>query len=55
MGLSRRMFTKEFKLAAVQRLEPGVSQLSWHGGKRSWQSESALRTSSARHTQRLPT
>ena len=25
MGLSRRMFTKEFKLAAVQRLEQGVS------------------------------
>ena len=24
MGLSRRMFTKEFKLAAVQRLEQGV-------------------------------
>ena len=23
MGLSRRMFTKEFKLAAVQRLERG--------------------------------
>ena len=25
MGLSRRIFTKEFKLAAVQRLEQGVS------------------------------
>src|SRR5712671_4819687 len=25
MGLSRRMFSKEFKLAAVQRLEKGVS------------------------------
>ena len=25
MGLSRRMFTKEFKLAAVRRLEQGVS------------------------------
>jgi transposase len=25
MGLSRRMFTKEFKLAAVQRLEQGVA------------------------------
>jgi len=25
MGLSRRTFTKEFKLAAVQRLEQGVS------------------------------
>lgn len=25
MGLSRRMFTKEFKLAAVRRLESGVS------------------------------
>jgi len=25
MGLARRMFTKEFKLAAVQRLEQGVS------------------------------
>ena len=25
MGLSRRMFTQEFKLAAVQRLEQGVS------------------------------
>ena len=25
MGLSRRMFTKEFKRAAVQRLEQGVS------------------------------
>jgi len=25
MGLSRRMFTKEFKLAAVRRLEEGVS------------------------------
>ena len=25
MGLSRRKFTKEFKLAAVQRLEQGVS------------------------------
>jgi transposase len=25
MGLSRRMYTKEFKLAAVQRLEQGVS------------------------------
>jgi transposase len=25
MGLSRRMFTTEFKLAAVPRLEPGVS------------------------------
>ena len=25
MGLSRRMFTKEFKVAAVQRLEQGVS------------------------------
>src|SRR5580692_5874641 len=25
MGLSRRMFTKEFKLAAVQRLERGIS------------------------------
>ena len=25
MGLSRRQFTKEFKLAAVRRLEEGVS------------------------------
>ncbi len=25
MGLSRRQFTKEFKLKAVQRLEQGVS------------------------------
>ena len=25
MGLSRRMFTKEFKLAAIQRLERGSS------------------------------
>ena len=25
MGLSRRTFTKEFKLAAVRRLEAGVS------------------------------
>jgi transposase-like protein len=25
MGLSRRQFTKEFKLAAVRRLEQGVS------------------------------
>ena len=25
MGLSRRVFTKEFKLAAVRRLEQGVS------------------------------
>ena len=25
MGLSRRQFTKEFKLAAIQRLETGVS------------------------------
>src|SRR5258708_38240403 len=25
MGLSRRMFTKEFKLAAVRRLEQGVT------------------------------
>ena len=25
MGLSRRTFTKEFKLAAVQRLEQGIS------------------------------
>ena len=25
MGLSRRLFTKEFKLAAVRRLEQGVS------------------------------
>jgi len=25
MGLSRRMFTKQFKLAAVRRLEQGVS------------------------------
>ena len=25
MGLSRRTYTKEFKLAAVQRLEQGVS------------------------------
>ena len=25
MGLSRRTFTKEFKLAAVRRLEQGVS------------------------------
>ena len=25
MGLSRRIFTKEFKLAAIQRLEQGVS------------------------------
>ena len=25
MGLSRRQFTKEFKLAAIQRLEQGVS------------------------------
>jgi transposase-like protein len=25
MGLSRRQFTKEFKLAAIQRLERGVS------------------------------
>ena len=25
MGLSRRKFTKEFKLAAVRRLEQGVS------------------------------
>jgi len=25
MGLSRRQFTKEFKLAAVRRLETGVS------------------------------
>ena len=27
MGLSRRMFTKEFKLAAVQRLERGSSTI----------------------------
>ena len=25
MGLSRRQFTREFKLAAVRRLEQGVS------------------------------
>jgi transposase-like protein len=25
MGMSRRLFTKEFKLAAVRRLEQGVS------------------------------
>jgi transposase-like protein len=25
MGLSRRQFTKEFKLAAIQRLEMGAS------------------------------
>ena len=25
MGLSRRMYTKDFKLAAVQRLEQGIS------------------------------
>jgi hypothetical protein len=25
MGLSRRQFTKEFKLAAVRRLEQGIS------------------------------
>jgi transposase-like protein len=25
MGMSRRQFTKEFKLAAVRRLEEGVS------------------------------
>ena len=25
MGLSRRQFTKEFKLAAIRRLEQGVS------------------------------
>ncbi len=25
MGLSRRKFTREFKVAAVRRLEPGVS------------------------------
>ncbi len=25
MGLSRRVFTKEFKLAAVRRLEQGIS------------------------------
>jgi hypothetical protein len=29
MGLSRRMFTKEFKLAAVRRLEQGVSLFCW--------------------------
>jgi hypothetical protein len=28
MGLSRRMFTKEFKLAAVQRLERGYKRRS---------------------------
>jgi hypothetical protein len=31
MGLSRRMFTKEFKLAAVQRLERGSSMGRWRG------------------------
>ena len=31
MGLSRRMFTKEFKLAAVQRLERGVPSARWRG------------------------
>ncbi|MBZ5656136.1 MAG: transposase, partial [Acidobacteriia bacterium] len=25
MGLSRRRFTREFKLAAIQRLEQGIS------------------------------
>ncbi len=28
MGLSRRQFTKEFKLAAIQRLEMGASGAS---------------------------
>ena len=40
MGLSRRQFTKEFKLTAVRRLEQGVSKncreylfdLRWPGG-----------------------
>jgi transposase-like protein len=32
MGLSRRQFTKEFKLAAVRRLEQGVSIGGWHAG-----------------------
>jgi hypothetical protein len=31
MGLSRRMFTKEFKLAAVQRLEQGYRWARWLG------------------------
>ena len=34
MGLSRRKFTKEFKLAAVRRLEQGVSIA--RGGARRW-------------------
>ena len=31
MGLSRRQFTREFKLAAVRRLEEGVSLGEVHG------------------------
>jgi len=31
MGLSRRKFTKEMKLAAVQQLETGSSAPKWHG------------------------
>ena len=30
MGLSRRQFTKEFKLAAIQRLERGRGWRRWH-------------------------
>ena len=30
MGLSRRQFTKEFKLAAIQRLEMGPRWRRWH-------------------------
>ena len=33
MGLSRRLFTQEFKLAAIRRLEKGVS--IGHGGWKS--------------------
>jgi len=31
MGLSRRQFTKEFKMAAVRRLEQGISiaEVAW--------------------------
>ena len=31
MGLFRRQFTKEFKLAAVRRLEQGVRSPKWRG------------------------
>jgi transposase-like protein len=66
MGMSRRQFTKEFKLAAVRRLEKGVSMgevarglevnpnLLHHGRRKFWQGRQRVSRPGAKAVERGP-